>query len=114
MTSEDLWDLSLNVLNDMAVAVDTTVNASGKTFLASPDRKASKQLEADKLRLEVLVSVIDTKQADNAAKRAAAQVNARRAFLTGLRDKKQLDQLESLSMEDIDRELEALGTTEEG
>ncbi len=105
---EDLWDLPLSKLDEMAVAIDSELSKTRKSFLENPDRKAAATQEEDALRLEVLKLVIETKQNENKAKREASAKRARREFLERIREKREIDQLESLSIEDIDRELAAL------
>lgn len=108
LSSEDLWDLSLKKLDEMAVAIDTELGKARKSFLDNPDRAASAARTEDELKLEILKAVISTKQEENAAKRSAADKAARKAFLESLLQKKKIDQLESLPIEDIEKELAAL------
>ena len=108
LTSEDLWDLSLKQLDGMAVTIDTELGKARKSFLDNPDRAVTAARTEDELRLEILKAVITTKQEENAAKRASQDKAARKAFLTNLLQKKQIDQLESLPIEDIEKELAAL------
>jgi siroheme synthase (precorrin-2 oxidase/ferrochelatase) len=108
LSVEDLWDLPLNKLDEMAVAIDAEQSGSRKSFLANPDRKVTIAQQQDALRLEVLKQVIETKQAENTAKREAADKRQRKEFLQRLLDKKKIDQLESLSAEDIEKELAAM------
>lgn len=109
LSTEDLWDLSLKDLDTLAVAADAAVTQSGgKTFLANPDRRITADRAEQTLRLEVLKAVIETKQAENADKVAKTALRARREFLEGLLQKKQIDQLEGLSVEEIQAQLAAL------
>lgn len=107
-STEDLWDMTLKSLDEAAVAIDTELGKTRKSFLDNPDRVATAAKADNELRLEVLKGVIETKQADNAAKRSAADKAARKAFLLNIQQKKRIDQLESFSMEDIEKELKAL------
>lgn len=108
LSIEDLWDLPLNKLDEMAVAIDTEQSGSRKSFLANPDRKVTIAQQQDALRLEVLKLVIETKQTENTAKREATDKRQRKEFLQRLLEKKKIDQLESLSTEDIEKELAAM------
>ena len=108
LQAEDLWDLPLKKLDEMAVAIDATLGKTRKSFLENPDPKSSAVQVADELRMEVLKAVIADKQDENKAKREAADKSARRESLKGLLEKKKIDQLESLSAEDIEKELAAL------
>jgi hypothetical protein len=108
ISAEDLWDLPLNKLDEMAIEIDGELSGSRKSFLANPDRRVTIAQQQDALRLEVLKLVIETKQAENAAKREAADKRARKEFLERLLEKKKIDQLESLSAEDIEKELASI------
>lgn len=111
LSTEDLYDLSLKDLDRLAVAIDAEIGTDRKTFLANADSTpASKSRVENELRLEILKAVIEDKQADNAAKRAAAEKKSRVEFLKNLREKKEIDKLETLSIEEIDAQLAALGS----
>lgn len=111
---DDLWDLSLKDLDAMAVATDAAIeNTGGKTFLENPDtRRPSTERTTRTVALDVLKLVIEIKQAENKERLAKSALNARRQFLMGLKEKKQIDALESLSVEEIDAQLTALGADE--
>lgn len=110
LSTEDLYDLSLKDLDRLAVGIDSEIGTDRKTFLANADSTpVSKARVENELRLEILKAVIEDKQADNAAKRAAAEKKSRVEFLKNLREKKEIDKLETLSIEEIDAQLAALG-----
>lgn len=110
LSTEDLYDLSLKDLDRLAVGIDAEIGTDRKTFLANTDSTpVSKARVENELRLEILKAVIEDKQADNAAKRAAAEKKSRVEFLKNLREKKEIDKLETLSIEEIDAQLAALG-----
>jgi hypothetical protein len=60
------------------------------------------------LRLEIVKFVIDTKQTENKAAVAASLNRRQREFLLGLKEKRQIDAMESLTIEEIDAQLAAL------
>jgi len=110
---DDLWDLSLKDLDAMAVSIDASLaKTGGKTFLENPDRRVSAERDEQALRLDLLKLVIEIKQNENKERRAKSELAARRLFLEGLKEKKQISQLESLSVEEIDAQLAALGAAE--
>lgn len=108
LAAEDLWDLPLNKLNEMAVELDGILAGPRKSFLPETDKKQNPEQKQQALRLEVLKLIIEIKLAEQAAKRADSVKSARRQFLQGLLEKKRIDQLESLSAEEIEKELAAL------
>ena len=113
LQTDDLWDLALKDLDTLAVTADTALEkAGGKSFLENPDRRVTADRAEQALRLDVLKLVIEIKQSENKERRVKSELAARRAFLLGLKEKKQIDQLESLSVEEIDAQLAALGADE--
>lgn len=113
LQTDDLWDMPLKDLDTLAVAADAAIEkAGGKSFLENPDRRVTAERAEQGLRLEVLKLVIEARQAENKQRRTKAELAARRQFLQNLKDKKQIDQLESLSVEEIDAQLAALGVDE--
>jgi uncharacterized Zn finger protein len=100
---EDLWDLSLETLDSMAVSIDNKTAVQTKSFIA---KKAPKT--EDTTRLEILKFIIETKVAE---KMHAAELSAKRAqvqTLKTLREQKQMEALNSKSLEDIDAMIASL------
>lgn len=108
LTVEDLWDLNLKSLDGIAVAVDEQLTPRSKSFLENPDKKADQEQALNELRLEILKTVIEVKQTENKAARAAADKAKQLEFLKGLREKKQIAALEGLALEDIDAQIAAI------
>ena len=108
VTVEDLWDLSLKSLDEIGVRVMEQCKPR-LSLLENPDKKADRASRAAELALEIIKFVIGVKQDENKAAVATAAARQQRAFLTNLRDKKKIDQLEGLSLEEIDAQLAALG-----
>ncbi len=113
-TTEDLFSLSLKDLDSMAVNVNRQLkNGDGETFLENPDPKKRKETAVNQLRLDILKDVIQTKQEENRVKTEKAKAAAQRNFLLQLRDKKRLDKMEGLSLEEIEAQLAAQTSDEE-
>lgn len=108
LSTEDLWDLPLTKLDEMAVTIDESLVGDRKSFRRNPDRKVTAQQAENRLRLDVLTEVIQAKEEDNARKVAAADKRARIEFLERLRDKKAMEQLEAKDLAEIEKELAEL------
>lgn len=109
LTVEDLWTLDLKKLDAIAVDVDSQVKPGArKTFLENPDTKADQAAADNELRLEVLKFVIGVKQEENKAARAASERRTQIAFLNDLLKKKELANLEGLSVDQIKAQLQVL------
>jgi hypothetical protein len=107
LSTEDLWDLPLEKLDQMAVAIDAA-RAKSKTFLEDEEGLPVERKTDDALRLEVILEVMRTRQAENKAKREAKAAAAQLTFLEGLLEKKKMAALESLPVGDIEAQIAAL------
>lgn len=105
LTVEDLWDLSLAALDRIAVDLDEKITKLGrKSFIG---RKTESDTEVTQ-QLDVVKFVIETKMAENELAKVRADKLAQKAFLTGLLEKKKTEQLEGLSVEEIQKQLDQL------
>lgn len=105
LSAEDLWDLNLNSLDAIAVALDDKIQKLGrKSFVAK--RAASTSDLND--QLEILKFVIGTKIAEDEQKKVKADKESQKAFLNTLLEKKKTEQMEGLSVEEIQKQLASL------
>jgi hypothetical protein len=107
-STEDLWDLSLKDLDKLAIYISTQLEGNTKTFLENPDPREAKKQSQHKLALEVLKFIIKTKQDENKDRLEASAKRAQKEFLTSLLEKKQMQQLENLTADEIKAQLAAL------
>jgi DNA polymerase III delta prime subunit len=108
-STEDLWDLSLKDLDKLAISIDSQLEGKTKSFLENPDPKEAKNQNQQRLALEVLKFVISVKQAENKARLEASAKKNQKEFLSSLLDKKRMEQLENLTVEEIEAQVAALG-----
>lgn len=105
LTTEDLFELSLTDLNNLAVALDKKLSETPrKSFIAdlTPDTAE------DELRLSILKDVITTKLIEkNNAQEAKAKA-AEKAQLAEILHRKKNQALENLSIEELEAKLQAL------
>lgn len=106
LTVEDLYDLPLTALDAVAVKLDEKATQAGrKSFIV---KRTTTDTETNN-KLEIVKYVIETKQTEaDLAKTKAAKL-AQKEFLSELLKKKQLAQLEGLSTDEIQKQLDALG-----
>lgn len=105
LAPEDLFDLSLERLNDAAVQLDEAVSKLGRKSFIDRSPRDTNNLQ---LKFDVVKEVIDFKLAENVAAKERANKESRRAFLKSLAEKKEIAALEELSMEDIKKQLAEL------
>jgi hypothetical protein len=106
---EDLWSLSLEALDAMAIAVNKKVKSlQDETSFLSARPATDEELV---LRLEILKDVIADKIAERDARKEQTEKRARATMLKQLLAQKQAESLNSLSAEEIQKQLEELGAT---
>lgn len=102
---EDIFDLSLTALDNIAVSLDEKIQQLGrKTFI---DKRTSSTTELE-IKLEIIKYVIETKQKEEEERKVKQAKTEQKEFLKTLREKKQIQQFEGLSLEDIEKQLAAL------
>lgn len=106
LTVEDLFDLNLAKLDFIAVALDEEIQKAGRKSFVQKRTNSTTALEA---QLEIVKFVIETKQTEAEERKIKEQNEARRAFLLDLKNKKALEQIEGLSIEEIDKQIASLG-----
>jgi hypothetical protein len=104
ITTEDLWDLSLENLDSLAKILRKKVEDSEVSFISQtkPDDKIQ-------LRFDLVKRVIDVKLAERDAAKVAQANRDRKAKILGILASKQDAALGEMSQEDLLKELEALG-----
>lgn len=102
---EDLWDLSLENLDTLAVAVNKEIqSSSGESFIGKQTRASSDNI----LRLDLLKEVIALKLAEKEARVQRADNKAREETLKALLEQKKIEKLAGMSEAEIAAELEKL------
>lgn len=108
LSTEQLFDLSLTELDTVARSVNKAIKSEGEESFIEENQ--SKTQVIDTLRLEILKSVIKSKQsAIAAAETRAANATRRRRLEEALANKEDASLLE-MSADEIKAELEALST----
>ncbi len=102
---EDLNELSLTDLDVLAKAVNKKLKEENEESFIGKKTKSNVELE---LKLEILKAIIATKQEEDAKSRARIEKKSQTEFLKNLLQKKKLDALESMTAEDIEKQLAAL------
>ena len=91
---EQLWDLPLKELDELAVSLQAEYNQSAKqSFLV----KSSKKDETAKLRFDIALDILNTLSAEQEAAAAKLDAKSHNEKIKGLIAKKQEAKLESLS-----------------
>jgi hypothetical protein len=105
VSAEDLWDFSLEELDEVVVGLDQQAQTSGKKSFLKPKRRVPEKI---KLAFEVAKDVLETKMADLEAQKARAEKAAKREKILGIMAKKQDEQLSEASLDELESMLEDL------
>lgn len=107
---EDLWALSLPDLDRIGISLLDSVekHTSTRTLLKSETTRVTKAQAQINLQFSIVKHIIDTKQAEIDEAKDAKATAARIEMLEGLLGKRQLDELEKLSPEQLALEIEKL------
>jgi len=102
---EDLWDLSLTSLDTIAKGLNKQVKEAAEESFIKTRSAANKVLE---LKLEIVKYVIKVKMAEAEEKANAVEKKAKKEKLLSLIAEKQDEGLKAKSIEELQKELEAI------
>lgn len=102
---DDLWDLPLTALDAIFKELNKKVKAQAEESLLDT---RSKEDELTDMAIEIVKFIVATKQAENKAKVDERERKEKLQRLLEIKDRKQNASLESMSVEDIDKEIAAL------
>jgi hypothetical protein len=100
--AEDLWDLPLKTLDSVAVALRKELRNTEESFL---EETTDKTLE---LRFNVVKHILEVKKAESQAASEAKEIRAKKQTLMAALERKQNQQLEEMSAEQIQAEIDKL------
>lgn len=103
ISTEDLWDLSLEELDQMAQALDHDLKESSSVSFIGKKTTASKGLQ---LRFDVVKAIIDVKLEEAEKAKSRADIRAKNARIRELMAQKQDSQLQEKSLEELSALLE--------
>jgi hypothetical protein len=105
MNVEDLWDLSLEDLDNIAKGINRQLKAADEeSFITT----RSKENTIENLRFDVILHVITVKMAEVSKKKLAKERSEKRAQLKELIEKKLRSAQEEKSIEELEKELALL------
>lgn len=99
MSTEQLWDIDVEELNDIAVSLDEQYDKSGKKSFIE---EVSEKDMLVKLKLDVVLEVLKVKLEERkAAKEAAANLKHNKKIISYISDKKD-EALKNKSVEELE------------
>lgn len=102
LSVEQLWDLSLEDLNYLAVSLDDEYLSSGKkSFLV----KTTTKNKTAKLKFDIVLDVLNTKKDEAEAAQTAREDKAHNDKIYGLIAEKQDETLKSKSVKELEKQL---------
>lgn len=105
VSTEDLWDLSLENLNTLAKSLNKQIKDAGEENFIEVKSKANTALD---LSFEIVKHIISVKLAEQEKKKAAAEKRQKRAQLLELISQKENEALSSKSLDELRKEFAAM------
>lgn len=105
LSTENLWDLSLESLDTIAKAVNRELKASEEESFVKTRTKANTELQ---LKLDILKRIIQVKLEEVDAKKQRLEKANQLSLLKSLQADKKLQELQSLSAEEITKRIAEL------
>lgn len=100
LSTEQLWDLSLTELDNLAVKLQETVDHEAKkSFL----RTKKEEDVTSKLKFDIVIDVLETKQKDQEQAQKAAETRERNKKIDEVIAKKKEESLENMSIEELEK-----------
>ena len=109
-TTEDLWDVPLESLDEIAVAMNRDIKKSSSESFINKENKVPAH---KKLAFDVVKRVIEVKLLDKERAAKAAETRAKKEKIMELIAKKQEEAFSEQSLEDLQEKLNDLGKFEE-
>lgn len=106
ISTEDLWDLSLQDLNIVAKALSRRLKQDQEEdFL----EEKSTEDTITKLKFDLVIHVLDVKKEEKNDRESASERKVQKQKLMGILSKKQDESLEELSEKELKKKIKALG-----
>lgn len=99
LSTEQLWELSLDDLDKLTVALDADVNQSEKKSYL---RRATKKSELAKLKFDIALDVLNTRLEEANALTLAREEKERKDKIQAIIARKKEGQLEEMSVEELE------------
>jgi hypothetical protein len=103
LSTEDMWEFPLVTLRKMANDINRSIKKDDDLFAVRAPEE-----DEHKLRLKILVEIIEQRESDKSAAVIALETEQRRQLLRELIAKKKIDKLADSELEDLEKELKSL------
>lgn len=105
ISTEDLWDLSVEVLDELYGKLRMQQKNSNEDSLL---KKKSKESEILNLRINLVKHVVETRLNEAEARMASAQIKLQKEKISTIIQKKRDEGLENMSIEELQEEMDKL------
>lgn len=106
LTTEELWDLSLDQIDEIAIELNNKINSTATTSFVSKTTDAAATI--DKLKFDIVIHVIQVRQSESEARRERATNQERARTIRAELERRKEDSIKTRSEEDLQKELESL------
>jgi hypothetical protein len=105
LATEDLWDLGVQELDGIFKKLNATLKATKEESLLGPKTQADTDLE---LQVAIVRHVVEVKLAEATARELEAGKKEKKQVILAIKADKQNEILKNMSVEDLDKLLDAL------
>lgn len=105
---EDLWDLSLEQLNDVYKTLNKLLAESEEENLMGPNRETDYELTNNRIKIDIVRFIFETKKSEIEANRQAVENARKKQQILEILARKQDGKLEDMSEEDLIKMLDDL------
>jgi hypothetical protein len=102
LSTEDMFDIKVEELDKWAIALNKKIKAEEGESYRKDQKQSSTQSTDDKLRLDLLVDIINTKEKDAETAEKAIATKQRKARLAELIAEKKDEDLKDMSVEELE------------
>jgi hypothetical protein len=113
MTTENLWGLSIESLDSMAIAVNQELKTTEVESFRTISKKRNTEKSTLQLKLDILKHILSVKENAELAAKTRAEKRAKVAQLQDLIAQKSNEALASTSLEDLQKMVAEIGSDEE-
>lgn len=105
LSADYLWDLPLTQLDSIAKDINKRIKEAEEESFIAPKTAAN---TLDVLRLDIVKHIINVRQTEATSKRVKDEIKAQTAALQNALERKKAEEIDKLSIEDLQARMKAL------
>ena len=98
---EDLWDISIQILDQYAVQLSNSLDSGGVNTFLKNSRRRDPAVASEKLRLAIAVDILNIREESRIAQEKRAADKERRSKILEIMERKQDQELEGKTLDEL-------------